>query len=81
MEKEQIRLQLSDSLVAVFSQRLLKLSDGTGVRMVKEILVNNSATANLIRENDIHQIPTTMQMGRRDGMQLLEDDIIEAIQM
>lgn len=80
-EKEQVRLQLSDSLVAVFSQRLLKLSDGTGVRMAKEILVNNSAISNLIRENDTHQIPTTMQMWKRDGMQLLEDDIVELIQM
>lgn len=80
-EKEQVRMQLSDALVAVFSQRLLTRIDGTGVYMVKEILYNNSAVANLIRENDIHQIPTAMQMGRRDGMQLLEDDIMRLIQM
>ncbi|MCD5374902.1 PilT/PilU family type 4a pilus ATPase [Candidatus Gracilibacteria bacterium] len=80
-EKEQVRMQLSDALVAVFSQRLLKKMDGTGVHMVKEILLNNSAVSNLIRENDIHQIPTTIQMGKREGMQLLEDDIIHLIQM
>jgi twitching motility protein PilT len=80
-EKEQVRMQLSDALVAVFSQRLLKKTDGTGVHMVKEILLNNSAVSNLIRENDIHQIPTTIQMGKREGMQLLEDDIIGLIQM
>jgi Tfp pilus assembly pilus retraction ATPase PilT len=34
--------------------------------MVKEILINNSAVSNLIRENDIHQIPTAMQMGKRE---------------
>lgn len=79
-EKEQVRMQLADALSAVFSQRLLTLSDGTWVRMVKEILVNNGAISNLIRENDIHQIPTAMQMGRREGMQLLEDDIIGLIQ-
>jgi len=79
-EKEQVRMQLSDALVAVFSQRLLKMTDGTGVKMVKEILINNSAVANLIRENDIHQIPTSMQMWKREGMQLLEDDIISLIQ-
>jgi len=78
-EKDQVRMQLSDALVAVFSQRLLKKSDGTGVHMVKEVLVNNSAIANLIRENDIHQIPTSMQMGKREGMQLLEDEIISLI--
>ena len=80
-EKEQVRMQLSDALAAVFSQRLLKHMDGTGVSMVKEVLVNNTAIANLIRENDIHQIPTAMQMGKRDGMQLLEDDIMRLIQM
>lgn len=65
-EKEQVRMQLSDALVAIFSQRLLKKIDGTGVHMVKEILVNNSAVSNLVRENDIHQIPTAMQMGKRE---------------
>lgn len=49
--------------------------------MVKEVLINNSAISNLIRENDIHQIPTSMQMGKREGMQLLEDDIINLVQM
>lgn len=80
-EKDQVRLQLSDALAGVFSQRLLTLADGTWVRMVKEVLINNSAIANLIRENDIHQIPTSMQMWKRDGMQLLEDDIINLVQM
>jgi len=80
-EKEQVRMQLSDALVAVFSQRLLQKIDWTWVHMVKEVLRNNSAVANLIRENDIHQIPTTIQMGKREGMQLLEDDIISLIHL
>lgn len=79
-EKEQVRMQLADALAGVFSQRLLKHLDGTGVSLVKEVLINNTAIANLIRENDLHQIPTSMQMGRREGMQLLEDDIIKLIQ-
>jgi len=49
--------------------------------MAKEILINNSAVANLIRENDLHQIPTAMQMGKRESMQLLEEDIIRLVQM
>ena len=77
--QNQIRLWLADSLVAVFSQRLLKTQDWTWVRMVKEILVNNSAIANLIRENDIFQIPSAMQMWAREWMQLLESDIIELV--
>ena len=79
-EKDQVRMQLADALAAVFSQRLLKNISGTGISMVKEILINNWAIANLIRENDIHQIPTSMQMGRREGMQLLEEDIVHLIQ-
>ncbi len=77
--QNQVRLWLADSLVAVFSQRLLKAQDGTWVRMAKEILVNNWAIANLIRENDIFQIPSIMQMWAKEWMQLLEQDIIEFI--
>ncbi len=78
-DKNQIRMQLADSLIAVFSQRLLKSSDGTGVVLAKEILVKNSAIANLIRENDLHQIPSVIQMWAREWMQLLETDIISYI--
>lgn len=78
-EKNQIRLQLADSLVAIFSQRLLKTMDWTWVKLAKEILVKNSAIANLIRENDLHQIPSVIQMWSREGMQLLETDIISLI--
>lgn len=60
-EKEQIRLQLADSLVAVFSQRLLKSDDGTGLQLAKEILIKNDAISNLIRENELYQIPSAIQ--------------------
>lgn len=78
-EKNQIRLQLADSLVAIFSQRLLKTNDWTWVKLAKEILVKNWAIANLIRENDLHQIPSMIQMWSREWMQLLETDIISLI--
>lgn len=78
-QQNQIRLQLADSLVAVFSQRLLKSEDWTWVKLAKEILVKTWAIANLIRENDLHQIPSVMQMWSREWMQLLEDDIVEYI--
>lgn len=80
-DKNQIRMQLADSLVAVFSQRLLKTQDGTWVKLAKEILVKNAAVANLIRENDLHQIPSVIQMSSREWMQLLETDIIKLIQL
>jgi len=78
-DKDQVRLQLADSLAAVFSQRLLKSEDGTGLRLVKEVLIKNDAIANLIRENDLHQIPSAIQTGWREWMRLLEQDIIELI--
>jgi twitching motility protein PilT len=64
--RNQVRLQLADSLVAVFSQRLLKKHDGTGIKLAKEILIKNAAIANLIRENDLVQIPSIIQMSSRE---------------
>lgn len=78
-EKNQVRMQLADSLVAIFSQRLLKTKDGIWVNLAKEILINNHAVANIIRENELHQLPSIIQMWKREGMQLLESDIIELI--
>jgi twitching motility protein PilT len=78
-QQNQIRLQLADTLIGVFSQRLLRKADGSGMRMVKEILTKNTAISNLIRENQLHQIPSIMQTGKRDGMQVIEQDIIELI--
>lgn len=78
-DKTQIRMQLADTLIAVFSQRLLKTNDWTWVVLAKEILIKNNAISNLIRENDLHQIPSVMQMWSREGMQLLETDIVSYI--
>lgn len=78
-QQNQVRLQLADSLVWVFSQRLLKSSDWSWVKMVKEILIRTPAVVNLIRENDLHQIPSVMQMWAREWMQILEKDIVDLI--
>ena len=78
-EQTQIRLQLAESLIAIFSQRLLKKNDWTWVVMAKEILIKNNAISNLIRENDLHQIPSVIQMSSRDWMQLLEKDLIDLV--
>ena len=44
--------------------------------MAKEILLKNTAVSNLIRENELHQIPSVIQTWGREGMQLLETDLI-----
>lgn len=78
-QQNQIRLQLADTLVAVFSQRLLKKADGTGMKLVKEILIKNTAISHLIRENELHQIPSVMQTSSREGMRIIEQDILDGI--
>jgi twitching motility protein PilT len=78
-QQNQIRLQLADTLVAVFSQRLLRKADGSGLKMVKEILIKTNAVSNLIRENELHQIPSVMQTSGKDGMQILEQDILQFV--
>ncbi len=75
-QQQQIRVQLANSLVAVFSQTLLpKLQpDGTkkGRVMAQEIMLVNPAIANLIRESKAAQIYSTIQMNQGMGMQTLE---------
>lgn len=78
-QQHQIRLQLADSVVGVFSQRLLKKGDGSGLLLAKEIMTNTTAVKNLIRENELHQIPSVMQTSRREGMQVIEQDIVEFV--
>lgn len=76
VQQQQIRLQLSISLVAVFSQCLLPRlqTDGTkkGRVMAQEIMVVNSAIANLIREQKTAQIYSAIQTGTGAGMQTLD---------
>ncbi len=68
-EQAQVRAMLSGSLVAVISQMLLPKIGGGRVAAA-EILVTNHAIANLIREDKVHQIYSTMQLGQGEsGMQ------------
>lgn len=75
-QQQQIRVQLANSLVAVFAQTLLpkQLPDGTskGRVMAQEIMVVTPAIANLIRESKAAQIYSTIQTSSESGMQTLE---------
>jgi twitching motility protein PilT len=66
-----------ESLKGVVAQVLLKTKDGKGRRAAMEIMVGTPAIANLVRENKIHQIPSIIQTGKKDGMQLLDQHILE----
>ena len=77
-EKEMVRSMLSESLRAVISQTLLKTRDGNGRVAAHEILISTPAVRNLIRENKIAQINSTLQTGQAHGMQTL-DQALQAL--
>ena len=67
-EQQQIRFQLSMTLHSIISQRLLPNLENTGRVLACEMLVNNTAVANLIREGKTHQIYSVVETSMRDGM-------------
>jgi len=73
-QQTQVRMQLSTTLVAVISQRLIARIKG-GRIAAREILINTPAVANLIRENKIAQIKTVIETSSRDGMSSLDHDL------
>lgn len=66
-QQDQIRLQLASSLAGIFSQRLVPRISG-GLIPACELLVQNKAVANLIREKRTHEIPTIIETGSTEGM-------------
>jgi twitching motility protein PilT len=78
-EREQTKSFLSQSLLAVVTQILVKTADAKGRKAICESLVMTKAIAKLIQSDQTHQIPTQMQMGRDVGMQLLDQALLTAI--
>lgn len=76
-KQTQIRMQLAGSLVGVVAQRLFKRQDSDGRKAVCEIMVNTPAIANLIRQEKVYQIPSTIQTSKDVGMQSMEMAIKE----
>jgi twitching motility protein PilT len=76
-EQPLIRSTLSDGLRAVIAQTLFKRIDRKGRVVALEILIANPAVRNLIREAKTHQIPSMIQTGKKYGMILLDDSIMD----
>jgi len=74
-QQNQIRVQLSTSLIAILSQALLSRLDQPGLVAAYEFLVVTPAIANLIRDNKSFRIDSSIQTGRKFGMQLLDDHL------
>ena len=78
-QQQQVRLMLSESLVAIVSQRLLQRADGSGRVPALEVLFNTKAIANLIRDQKTFQIPSAMQTGFRQGMITLDQSLLNLV--
>jgi len=79
-QQAQIRVLLSEGLRGVLAQQLLRRADGLGRIAAMEIMINTPAIANMIREGKTHQLVTSIQTGRREGMQLLEYHLSQLIE-
>src|SRR6478609_6677032 len=76
-QREQIRIMVSESLRGIISQQLIPRADGRGRVMAMEILTNTPAVGNLIRDAKTFMLPGVMQTGKKQGMRLMDDSLLE----
>jgi twitching motility protein PilT len=76
-QRDQIRVMVSESLRGIISQQLVPRADNTGRCLAMEILMNNPAVGNLIREGKTFMLPGVIQTGKKQGMQLMDDSILQ----
>ena len=78
-EKDMVRAMLSESLIGVISQTLCKTKDGAGRVAAHEIMLGTAAIRNLIRENKIAQMYSSIQTGNAAGMQTLDQCLADLV--
>jgi len=74
-QQNQVRMQLAGSLIGVVAQTLIPNLEGKGRVAALEVMVVNPAIKNLIREGKTHQISSTIQISKKDGMQSLDQSL------
>lgn len=79
-QRDQIRVMVSESLRGIVSQQLIPRADGQGRVLALEVLTNNSAVGNLIRDGKTFMLPGVIQTGRRAGMKLMDDSLMELLE-
>jgi len=79
-QRDQIRIMVSESLRGIVSQQLIPRADARGRALALEVMVNTPAVANLIREARTFMLPGVIQTGKRLGMKLMDDSLIELFQ-
>ena len=76
-QQDQVRVMVSESLRGVISQQLVPRRDGSGRVLALEILTNTPAVANVIREAKTYMLPGIIQTGRKQGMRLMDDSLVQ----
>ena len=76
-QQEHIRVMVAESLRGVVSHQLIPKKDGTGRVLALEILTNTPAVANVIREAKTFMLPGIIQTGKKQGMRLMDDALID----
>ena len=77
-QQDQIRSQLAESLIGIFSQRLIPRITG-GLVPAYELLINNNAVANLIREKRTHEIDVVIETGSEQGMVDMNRSLLDLV--
>jgi len=78
-QQNQVRMQIASSLLGVVSQTLIPTLDEKGRVPALEIMIASPAIRNLIREGKVHQIPSTIQISKKDGMQSLDQSLKDLV--
>jgi twitching motility protein PilT len=76
-QQEHIRVMVAESLRGILSHQLIPRKDGTGRVLALEILTNTPAVANVIREAKTYMLPGIIQTGKKQGMRLMDDALID----
>jgi twitching motility protein PilT len=79
-QQEQIRVMVSESLRGIISQQLIPRANGDGRVLALETLTNTPAVANVIREAKTYMLPGIIQTGKKQGMQLMDDALVDLAQ-
>ncbi|HVE72876.1 MAG TPA: PilT/PilU family type 4a pilus ATPase [Thermoanaerobaculia bacterium] len=78
-QQSQVKQQLAISLNAIVVQHLLPRQDNEGRAVAVEVLLNNNAVRNHIRNDKLQNLPTEITLGRRQGMVALEDSLAQLV--
>src|SRR6058998_626982 len=76
-QQEHVRVMVAESLRGVISHQLIPKKDGTGRVLALEILTNTPAVSNVIREAKTYMLPGIIQTGKKQGMRLMDDALID----